>query len=63
MPTSSTRCWCSAGTRNAAMMRTKTNRLSTDSEYSVMYPAKNSPAATPPANSHSPIPNATASAT
>ena len=45
------------------MMRTNTNRLSTDSEYSVMYPAKNSPAATPPANSHSPIPNATASAT
>ena len=45
MPTSSTRCWCTAGTANAAMMMTKTKRLSTESEYSVMYPAKNSPAA------------------
>ena len=36
MPTSSTRCWCTAGTLNAAMMMTKTKRLSTDSEYSVM---------------------------
>ena len=63
MPTSSTRCWCTAGTLNAAMMMTKTNRLSTDSEYSVMYPAKNSPAADPPAKNQSPIPNATARAT
>ena len=36
MPTSSTRCWYSAGTVKAAMMITKTKRLSTDSEYSVM---------------------------
>src|SRR3712207_8730622 len=35
---SSTRCWCTAGTANADMMITNTNRLSTDSEYSVMYP-------------------------
>ena len=36
MPTSSTLCWWMAGTVNAAMMIRKMNRLSTDSEYSVM---------------------------
>ena len=35
MPNSSTLCWCSEGTWKLAMMMTKTNRLSTDSEYSV----------------------------
>ena len=36
MPMSSTRCWCSDGTLNAPMITTKTKRLSTESEYSVM---------------------------
>ena len=63
MPTRSTRCWCTAGTLNAAMMITKTNRLSTDSEYSVMYPAKNSPADTPSSRNQIPRPNSTAKAT
>ena len=35
IPNSSTLCWCSAGTAKLAMMMTKTNRLSTESEYSV----------------------------
>jgi hypothetical protein len=35
MPNSRTLCWCSDGTWKLAMMMTKTNRLSTDSEYSV----------------------------
>lgn len=44
-PTSSTRCWRWEGTENFAMIRTKTKRLSTLSDFSVMYPAKNSPEA------------------
>ncbi len=43
-PTSSTRCWYCEGTANFAMIRTKTKRLSTLSDFSVMNPAKNSPA-------------------
>ena len=39
------------GTANFAMMSTKTKRLSTLSDFSVMYPAKNSPAACPPPKS------------
>ena len=40
MPKMSTRCWCSRGTANVAMMITKTKRLSTDRLFSTMYPAK-----------------------
>jgi hypothetical protein len=36
IPNSSTLCWCAAGTAKLVMMMTKTNRLSTLSEYSVM---------------------------
>ncbi len=36
MPISRTRCWWIAGTRKDAMITMKMNRLSTDSEYSVM---------------------------
>ncbi len=43
MPIDSTRCRCCSGTANDEMMIMKTNRLSTLSEYSVMYPARNSP--------------------
>lgn len=37
-PTSSTRCWYCEGTANFAMIRTKTKRLSTLSDFSVMKP-------------------------
>ena len=36
MPKMSTRCWCSRGTANVAMMITKTNRLSADRLFSTM---------------------------
>ena len=39
------------------MMITKTNRLSTERLYSVMYPAKNSPAYWPPKTIRIPSPN------
>ena len=39
-PTSSTFCWYSRGTANLVMMMRKTNRLSTERLFSVMYPAK-----------------------
>ncbi len=39
-PTSSTFCWNSLGTANFVMMMRKTNRLSTERLFSVMYPAK-----------------------
>ena len=42
MPTSSANCWYCRGTANLPMMMMKMNRLSTDSEYSVSQPAKNS---------------------
>ena len=35
-------CWYCRGTAKFAMMMMKMNRLSTDSEYSVSQPAKNS---------------------
>ena len=38
-------------------------RLSTESEYSVSQPAKNSPASCPPASHHIPSPNSTAAPT
>lgn len=44
-PMSSTRCCRCEGTENFAMIRTKTKRLSTLSDFSVMNPAKNSPEA------------------
>ena len=44
MPTSSAFCWYCRGTANLLMMMMKMNRLSTDSEYSVSQPAKNSAA-------------------
>ncbi len=47
-PTIRTRCWYCEGTANFAMIRTKTKRLSTLSDFSVMYPAKNSPVGPPP---------------
>ena len=59
-PTSSTFCWYCRGTANRPMMMMKTNRLSTDSEYSVSQPAKNSPPASPPAASVRPTPKASA---
>ena len=60
MPTSSTRCWWMAGTLNDAMMIMKMNRLSTLSEYSVMYPVKNSTPGSCPAKNHTPAPKSTA---
>ena len=59
-PMSSTFCWYCLGTENLAMMIRKTNRLSTDREYSVSQPAKNSPPGRPPAATDSPTPNRTA---
>ncbi len=44
MPVISADCCSLAGTRKLLMMSRKTKRLSTDSEYSVSHPAKNSPA-------------------
>jgi hypothetical protein len=44
IPMTSASCWSFWGTRNFRMMSRKTKRLSTDSEYSVSHPAKNSPA-------------------
>jgi hypothetical protein len=45
------------------MISTKTNRLSTESEYSVIQPAKNSPPYCGPATASTPSPNAMASET
>ncbi|KUN86313.1 hypothetical protein AQJ64_09830 [Streptomyces griseoruber] len=56
-PTMSTRCWYCEGTANFPMIRTKTKRLSTLSDFSVMYPAKNWPVGPPPPNRNSPRPN------
>ncbi len=63
MPTISANCWYFSGTRKLAMMRMKMKRLSTDSEYSVSQPAKNSPASWPPAVNQSPRPKRTAAPT
>lgn len=60
-PMSSTRCWSCEGTANFAMIRTKTKRLSTLSDFSVMNPAKNSPDALPSPRIASPAPKSTAS--
>ncbi len=40
IPNSRTFCWSARGTLNELMMIRKTNRLSTDNAFSVMYPAK-----------------------
>ncbi len=61
-PMSSTRCWSWAGTANFAMIRTKTKRLSTLSDFSVMNPAKNSPDAWLSPKAMRPNPKMTASA-
>src|SRR6476620_8249205 len=63
MPTNSASCWYCRGTANLAMMTMKTNRLSTDNEYSVSQPAKNSVPYWCPASSHTPIPKRIASPT
>ncbi len=60
MPISSAVCWNCRGTANLAMMMMKMNRLSTDSEYSVSQPAKNSVPYWWPASHHTPAPKATA---
>ena len=39
MPTSRAVCWYCRGTANLPMISRNTNRLSTDSEYSVIQPA------------------------
>ncbi len=59
-PTISTRCWYCEGTANFPMIRTNTKRLSTLSDFSVMYPAKNSPVGPLPPKYQSPSPNSTA---
>ncbi len=59
-PTSSTRCWRWEGTENFAMIRTKTKRLSTLSDFSVMKPAKNSCEAWPWPKNSRPRPNSPA---
>ena len=61
-PMSSTRCWRCEGTENFAMIRTKTKRLSTLSDFSVMKPAKNSPDAWPPPKTSRPRPKSPARA-
>ena len=63
IPHSSTVCWYSRGTANLDMMITKTNRLSIDSEYSVIHPAKNSAPYRGPDTTSTPMPNSTARAT
>ena len=57
MPISSASCWYSRGTLNRLMMMMKMNRLSTDSEYSVSQPAKNSVPYWCPAMTQTPMPN------
>lgn len=57
MPTSSTLCWYAFGTANLLMMMKKMNRLSMLRLYSVMYPAKNSPALPGPSVAQSSTPN------
>ena len=60
MPISSTFCWYSRGTAKLDMMMTKTKRLSTLSAFSVMYPAKYSPAYCGPEKASTRSPKTTA---
>ena len=62
MPISSASCWYCRGTPNRLMMMMKMNRLSTDREYSVSQPAKNSVPYWCPAMTQTPMPKSTASA-
>ena len=57
MPIRSAVCWYCRGTCSLAMMMMKMKRLSTESEYSVSQPAKNSPPYCAPAKYQTPIPN------
>src|SRR6478735_4649473 len=61
IPTNNAVCCRTRGTANLAMMMMKMNRLSTDREYSVNQPAKNSPPYRGPATANTPNPKATAS--
>src|SRR4051795_2009042 len=56
MPIISASCWYCLGTLNFAMMMMKMNRLSTEREYSVSHPAKNSVPYWWPANTQTPMP-------
>ena len=56
MPTIRASCWYFRGTPNLAMMMMKMNRLSTDREYSVSQPAKNSVPYWWPARTQTPMP-------
>ncbi len=60
IPISSTFCWFSRGTRKLLMMIRKTNRLSTESAFSVMYPAKYSDPIELPPTTNVPTPNSSA---
>ena len=55
--------WSFIGTRKLCMMSRKTKRLSTEREYSVSHPAKNSPAYCPPQVRQTKRPKRTASVT
>ena len=63
MPKRRTFCWSSRGTLKLAMMMRNTKRLSTDSAFSVMYPAKYSEPIVGPPKTSTPRPNTTASPT
>ncbi len=63
MPIIRASCWYSRGTPNFAMMMMKMNRLSTESEYSVSQPAKNSVPYCCPENTQTPMPKTIASPT
>ena len=56
MPTNRANCWSSRGTFSFAMMMTKMNRLSIERLYSVIQPAKNSPAYCGPESTQTPSP-------
>jgi hypothetical protein len=57
MPTINAYCCRCRGTANLPMMIKKMNRLSTEREYSVSQPAKNSPAYSVPTTAQTPNPN------
>ena len=48
IPRNSTRCWRSPGIRKYSNSTMNTNRLSTESDFSIRYAVKNSSAAVPP---------------
>ena len=61
MPIRSTFCWYILGTAKAVMMSRKTKTLSTDSAFSVRYPAKYSPPNCHPDTTPMPTPKISAS--